>query len=164
MPHQTRVAILGATGIGKHHAKWYALEGCEVAAFLGSSERTVERTAAAMRDLFGFVGQGYTNADELLAKESLDAVSVCTPHHLHKAHTIKALRAGLHVLCEKPLVWDGDKSSAQMLADAEEMLAFTSFPEEHGRQISQKNPRERVHREIRPRTGVAGIFPRSPRP
>jgi predicted dehydrogenase len=120
---QACVAILGGTGIGKHHGKWYALEGCEVVAFLGSRPRTLERTATAMRNLFGFTGQAYSNLDELLAKEMLDAVSVCTPHHLHKEHTIKSLRAGLHVLCEKPLVWDGDRSSEQMLADGEEMLA-----------------------------------------
>jgi len=122
VPASTRVAILGASGIGKHQGKWYAMEGCDVVAFLGSSPSTVEHTAAAMRDLFGFDGRGYTDLDALLSKESLDAVSVCTPHDLHKEHTIQALRAGLHVLCEKPLVWDTNLSSAQMLADAEEML------------------------------------------
>ncbi|MEZ8219881.1 Oxidoreductase family, NAD-binding Rossmann fold, partial [Candidatus Fervidibacteria bacterium JGI MDM2 JNZ-1-D12] len=33
------------------------------------------------------------------------AVSVCSPHHLHAEHCIEALSRGVHVLCEKPLVW-----------------------------------------------------------
>jgi len=42
--------------------------------------------------------------DDLLAKEKgLDVVAVCTPNGLHASHTIAALNAGAHVLCEKPM-------------------------------------------------------------
>jgi len=37
------------------------------------------------------------------ARESIDVVSICTPNGLHKEHTIQALEAGCHVLCEKPM-------------------------------------------------------------
>ena len=46
----------------------------------------------------------YCDIDELLKNEkSVDVVSVCTPNGLHAEHCIKALRAGYHVLCEKPM-------------------------------------------------------------
>lgn len=48
--------------------------------------------------------KAYYSIDELLAAEKkLSFVSVCTPNGLHAEHSIKALRTGLHVLCEKPL-------------------------------------------------------------
>lgn len=46
----------------------------------------------------------YQYIDDLLATESdIDVVSVCSPNGLHAEHCIKALNAGFHVLCEKPL-------------------------------------------------------------
>jgi predicted dehydrogenase len=57
----------------------------------------------------------YKDAEEMLAKESLDVVSVVTPNKFHKPLTISALNAGCHVLCEKPM--------AMSAAEGEEMIA-----------------------------------------
>ncbi len=117
------IGIIGASGIGKHHAKWYAMEGCRVVAFVGSSAQSLERTRDAMRKIMDFRGQGYTDVNHMLSQHPLAAVSVCSPHHLHREHTLACLRAGLHVLCEKPLVWDVEKPPSDMLADAASMIA-----------------------------------------
>lgn len=46
----------------------------------------------------------YPSLDELLeAEKDLQLISICTPNGLHAQHTIQSLKAGLHVLCEKPL-------------------------------------------------------------
>ena len=50
--------------------------------------------------------------------------------------------------------------AGDLLARArEELLAFTSFPKEHGRQIWSNNPQERLNKEIRRRTELVGVFP-----
>ncbi|GMW00704.1 MAG: dehydrogenase [Candidatus Hydrogenedentota bacterium] len=59
--------------------------------------------------------KGYTDYREMLKKEQLDVVSVCTPNYLHAEATIAALEAGCHVLCEKPM--------AVTLREADRMIA-----------------------------------------
>jgi UDP-N-acetyl-2-amino-2-deoxyglucuronate dehydrogenase len=49
-------------------------------------------------------GRSYQSLDALLKNEKeIDVVSVCSPNGLHAEHSIKALKAGCHVLCEKPM-------------------------------------------------------------
>ncbi len=115
-----RVAVAGATGIGKHHAKWYHRWGCDVVGFLGSSEESCSRTEAALREIFPFAGRGNTSLAALLDSEEPDLVDVCTPNGMHFEHASAALDAGCHVLCEKPLVWDD--SSVTLLSRARELL------------------------------------------
>ena len=42
--------------------------------------------------------------DDLLARDDVDVVDICTPQHLHYAQVEAALAAGKHVICEKPVV------------------------------------------------------------
>ena len=51
----------------------------------------------------------YDSADELLAREPLDFVDICTPPSTHAPLACRALDGGLHVFCEKPLVVGSDE-------------------------------------------------------
>jgi predicted dehydrogenase len=58
--------------------------------------------ARALADRFG-VKNAFDDIEELLRYETLDAVVVCSPNHLHESHILAALSGNLHVLVEKPL-------------------------------------------------------------
>ncbi len=60
-----------------------------------------------------------TELEQLLARDDVDAVSICTPDHLHGAHAHQALRAGKHVLSEKPMCTTRD-DAARLVADVRE--------------------------------------------
>lgn len=59
--------------------------------------------ALAERASQKYGGKAYTMVEELLAEADIAAVSVCSVNSLHFAHTVAALKAGKHVLCEKPM-------------------------------------------------------------
>lgn len=54
------------------------------------------------------IERAYDTVEELCADPEVNAVFVCTPHHLHKEHALDAIRRGKHVLCEKPLTITSD--------------------------------------------------------
>lgn len=56
----------------------------------------------AMKNRYGFV-HASLDFDDLLNDEEIDVIDICTPPYAHKEMIIKALKAGKHVICEKPL-------------------------------------------------------------
>jgi predicted dehydrogenase len=58
--------------------------------------------ARALADRFE-VPDAYTDIEDLLETEGLEAVVIATPNHLHEPHVLSALAAGMDVLCERPL-------------------------------------------------------------
>lgn len=58
--------------------------------------------ARALAERFG-ARDVFTDIDDLLDLEALDAVVIATPNHLHEPHVLAAVRAGVDVLCERPL-------------------------------------------------------------
>lgn len=123
------VAIIGARGIGKHHANWWRLAGVEVRAFAGTSVVSVQETAAALEKMFGIKAAGHVSVEAMLAAGPYDFVDVCSPNALHARHVRQALEADAHVLCEKPFVHDLQHSAAQLLAEADALLALAATRE-----------------------------------
>lgn len=101
-----KIAILGASGIGKYHAREYKNAGCEVVAILGSSKEKAINTSNVLKKEFGIQANSYYELETLLENEELDAVSICVPSELHSKHVRICLENDLHVLCEKPFIYN----------------------------------------------------------
>ena len=89
----------------------------------------VTDTDPARRQVAGAVlpaARWYDSADELLTRETLDFVDICTPPASHGPLTCRALERGLHVLCEKPLVVSRDElDRVTALAEATRHVVHT---------------------------------------
>jgi predicted dehydrogenase len=107
-----RVGVIGAGSIAQNcHIPGYAAsDEAEVLALVDPvEERLVEAAKLAP------AARHYQDYATMLDREELDVVSVCAPNKFHAPAAIAALRAGRHVLCEKPM--------AVSAAEAEEMKA-----------------------------------------
>lgn len=100
MPDNLRVGIIGAGAITQvaHLPVLRKLKGVQV---VGICDTDMPK-AKALADRFQ-VPDAYSDIEELLDYEQLDAVAICTPNHLHEPHVAAALAKGLHVLVERPL-------------------------------------------------------------
>jgi predicted dehydrogenase len=93
-----KVAVVGAGILGSRHARvFHELDESELVAVVDNNPERAERVAK----LNG--AQAHTDLSAMLASAQVDAVSVATPDHLHREPVITALKAGKHVLMEKPL-------------------------------------------------------------
>src|SRR5690348_14211782 len=97
--NKLRIAVIGCGSIAKHrHIPEYAHNSnVELVAFC---DPILER-AQSYAKVHG--GRVYADYKEMLRKEKVDAVSVCTPNFLHAEVSIAAAKAGAHVLVEKPM-------------------------------------------------------------
>ncbi|HRE49797.1 MAG TPA: Gfo/Idh/MocA family oxidoreductase [Flavitalea sp.] len=91
-----RFALIGCGRIAARHAEHIRSQGRLVAVCDVLPER-----AALFGRQFGAVA--YTSFQDLLKKEEIDIVTVCTPNGCHAGQAIQSLRSGRHVLCEKPM-------------------------------------------------------------
>jgi predicted dehydrogenase len=119
-----RVGIAGVRGIGRHHAKWFAHVGCEVVSVYGSTAESAAAAAEGVRGLCAFRGRVECDWEAFVQAPDLDAIAVCSPPEAHGANARAALRAGKHVLCEKPLLWDWRLDPTGLLTEARELVAM----------------------------------------
>ncbi|WP_315093628.1 Gfo/Idh/MocA family oxidoreductase [uncultured Cellulomonas sp.] len=95
-----RVALVGTGAIAHAHVKVLALDPLATVVAVADPSPTVRD---AFADEYAVPGR-YDSLDDLLAAETVDVVHLCTPPGLHRDQAIAALRAGAHVVCEKPPV------------------------------------------------------------
>lgn len=109
-----KVGIIGVGSISNEHIKAYQKnENVELYAFCDINEEQLNM----MGDKYG-VDRRFTDMNDMLALEEIDAVSVCTWNSAHAPCTIAALNAGKHVLCEKPMATS--KEEAEKMKEAAE--------------------------------------------
>jgi len=106
---------LGVVGVGNvaalNVAGYLEHDRCDVVAVCDPNGERARAAAARWG-----VDRAYTDLDELLADQDVDAVEILTPTHLHHDHVLAALAAGKHVSCQKPLANSVDQARA--MADA----------------------------------------------
>jgi UDP-N-acetyl-2-amino-2-deoxyglucuronate dehydrogenase len=100
MSQKYRVGIIGTGGIARTHTRGYqSLDSAEVVAGADVSQTALDKFSAEL----GVPGK-YTDYREMLKKEDLDIVSVCTWAGMHSEATVAAAQAGVKaILCEKPM-------------------------------------------------------------
>jgi UDP-N-acetylglucosamine 3-dehydrogenase len=114
------VAVIGTGFWGKNHARVYKeLDSTELVSICDVNAERAKSVAAQ----FGV--KAYTSSTRMLKNENIEAVSICTWSTSLAKEALKALRAGKHVLVEKPMATN-TKQAQKLLATAEEnKLHFT---------------------------------------
>ena len=114
-----RFALIGAGAIGAVHARLIEALGDE-AVLAAVVDNNLDR-AGKLIDQYG--GQAYATAAEAYAAEEIDAVGICLPSALHADVAVEALRAGKHVIVEKPV--DITLAAADRLIEAQRETGLT---------------------------------------
>lgn len=103
--------VLGTASIAKNCTipGMLMADSCELYAISGRNEDKV----AEYKEKFGFK-KGYVGYDKLLEDPEVQAVYIPLPNGIHKEWVIAALKAGKHVLCEKPMALNADDAKEMM--------------------------------------------------
>ena len=123
---RTRVAVVG-TGPwwGREHARvWAERPDVRLCAVVGS---TPERATARAHE---FRANPYTDLEQMLEREQPDLVSICLANEAHFELTLAAIRAGVPLLVEKPLVFELDQAD-MLLREAEARSLFFAINFNH---------------------------------
>jgi predicted dehydrogenase len=107
-----RVALVGCGLISEAHIRAYQYYPNR-ARITVCCDLDLEKAAQRAEMIAG--ARAVSSLDAVLAEPDVDAIEICTPHHLHADIAIAAARAGKHILCQKPL--------AKTLAECDAMIA-----------------------------------------
>lgn len=122
-----KIAVLGLGFMGSTHLKAIGnIPGAALAAVVSGDERKLSGDLSGIQGNLGGPGEKmdfsgisrYRTVAEALRDPMIEAVDICLPTSLHESVTVDALRAGKHVIVEKPMALDG-ASADRMIAEAE---------------------------------------------
>ncbi|MGB8064300.1 MAG: Gfo/Idh/MocA family oxidoreductase [Candidatus Sulfotelmatobacter sp.] len=102
-----RAAVIGSGFVGRAHIEALRRLAIPIQGVLGSSLARAEEQCRSLG-----IARAYESMDELAKDGSVDVVHVCTPNNLHFPQAESALRAGKHVICEKPLAMNTKETAA----------------------------------------------------
>ncbi|MCB0106015.1 MAG: Gfo/Idh/MocA family oxidoreductase [Caldilineaceae bacterium] len=121
MNNKIGIGVIGGGGISAegHICGYQADQRCEVVALFDADEAKMNEQAQRLG-----VPHTYTNLDAFLAHPNLQAVSVCSPDHLHGEHCRAALQAGKHILCEKPMTTSREEAAQLVTIVRQSGLTF----------------------------------------
>lgn len=111
LPFVMRIGIVGFGFMGRmHYQNWCKIAGAKVVAIQDVAIESVKERLGNKGNIAGAADaidldrvKLFSDFDAMLAETKLDAVSVTVPTFLHADLTVRALKAGVHVLCEKPM-------------------------------------------------------------
>lgn len=96
-----RFAVVGFGNMGSAHANNIYEEKVENGKLSAIVDTSIDKLTNAKKK-FGDKLSYFNTIDELILSDNIDAVIIATPHYSHSELSIKALKAGLNVICEKP--------------------------------------------------------------
>ncbi|MFP8968535.1 Gfo/Idh/MocA family protein [Pokkaliibacter sp. CJK22405] len=148
-----RFGVLGNAKIAREKVAPAMIKAGHTITAVASRSQESARTFADAFD----VTHTFADYDELLACDEVDAVYIPLPNHLHVPYALKALEAGKHVLCEKPIARDAEELeplyAAAMKHDKVVMEAFM---------VCQHQQWQAIHETILPAIGpvraIQGAF------
>jgi len=122
-PSRLRAGFVGAGFMAEVHSRAARAAGADLAGIASSSPAS----AARAKERFG-VQQAYASAQDLIEDDTIDVIHVCTPNATHHALAEAALKAGKHIVCEKPLATNvQDAAHLVELAATAGMIATVPF-------------------------------------
>ena len=122
--NKVRLGIIGIGNMGSEHCRLILDGKCPEIRLAAAADLRPERRAWAEKTLPE--ARVFADGRELIRSGCCDAVLIAAPHYQHEPLTVAALKAGLHVLCEKPASVRAERA-ARMIRAAEETGKTLTF-------------------------------------
>jgi predicted dehydrogenase len=122
-----RIGIIGMGGMGWFHAsRYFQIPGAKIVAIADIRPERLETKNAVPINIENKMSlpdlsevKGFLDGDSLIAEADVDVIDICLPSYLHAEYAVKALKAGRHVLCEKPMALNIDDANRMIAASHE---------------------------------------------